>query len=172
MKYLEAAKGGTFTGSMYFFTFCMGPVPSRRHASLETRRGALSIGNTIFSHRVLPDCGKVTGPDAPAGFLPLTKKDCEARYAFLPENWGMIKTCGMGCSSLIISKKNMPSPSACGSAKGYSAGWDLPCKGLAARPVKLTPGMPSPAVEEVPRCQAREADPAQQEDFKKSSIGG
>ncbi len=108
----------------------------KRHVSTETRPEPSNIGFTDFSVTALPDCGKGIVPDGPADFLLLTEKGCEAKYAFLPWNWGMTKTCGMVCSSLIISKNTTPSPSVCGNAKGYSICWDLPCKGLAARLVR------------------------------------
>jgi hypothetical protein len=108
----------------------------KRHVCTETRPGLSNIGFTGFSVTALPDCGKGIAPDAPPGFLLLPEKGCEAKYAFLPGNWGMTKTCGMVCFSLTISKNTTPSPSVCGNAKGCSTSWDLPCKDLAARLVK------------------------------------
>jgi hypothetical protein len=135
-KYLEHVKGDTSIGSTWCFTYSEVPAPMRRHISTETRPEPSNIGFTNFLLTALPDCGKGIAVDALADFPSLTKKGCETKYDFHPENWGMTKTCGMVYCSLIISKNIMLSHSVCGSVKGYSTNWDLLCKNLAARPMK------------------------------------
>ena len=136
-KYVEPVKGDTSIGSTWFSTSSKEPASMKQHASAETRPEPLNIGLIGLSVTALPDCGKGIARDAPVGFLPRTRRDCERRYGSLQGNWDTIKTCGMVCSSLTISGYIMLFPSVCGNVKGYFTSWDSPCKGPAVRLVRL-----------------------------------
>ena len=136
MKSLEPLKDDTSIGSMWFSMSFTEAARTKRHASTETRPEPSSIGFNGFSAAALPDCGKGSVQDAPVGFLPRSSKDCEMRYGAPPGNLGTIKTYGMVCCCLTISRSTTLFPSVCDSANGCSISLDLACKGPVARLVR------------------------------------
>ena len=136
MKYPEPVKGDTSIGFMWFSMSSMEPARTKRHASTETRPEPSNTGFTGSSPAALLDYGKVIAQDAPLGFLPRTRKDCETRYGVLPGSLGTTKTCGMVCCCLTTWRSTTEPPSVCANVKGCSISLDLPCKGPVAKLVR------------------------------------
>jgi hypothetical protein len=149
-RYRELLRDVTSTGFMPFSMFSMEPVRMKQHGCMEIRPEPLHTGFIDWSLADSRGWLIAIDRDARPGSLLPNWRVCAMTYDVLPENWDTLKTSGMDCCCLTISRNNTPFLLVCGNAKGSFTSSVLVSRDLVARPAKPIPSSRSPSKKLLP----------------------